>query len=57
MFMIKHFDGGDGLSWLASWLRQNEVGEGEGNSIEMRCLITCLHLCGTYDQLNVPCLA
>ena len=23
----------------------------------MRCLVTCLHLSGTYDQLNSPCLA
>ena len=23
----------------------------------MRCLITCLHLSGTYGQLNSPCLA
>ena len=26
-------------------------------SIEMKCLITCLHLSRTYDQLNSPCLA
>ena len=57
LYMIKHFEkhGGDGLSWLASWLRQKEVNEHERTSIEMRCLITCLH--GTYDQLNSPCLA
>ena len=23
----------------------------------MRCLVTCLHLSGTYDQFNSPCLA
>ena len=26
-------------------------------AIEMRCLITCLHLSGTHDQLNSTCLA
>ena len=57
--MVKHFEkhGGDGLSWLASWLRQKEINEHERTSIEMRCLITCLHLSGTFDQLNSPCLA
>ena len=57
--MVKHFEkhGGDGLSWLASWLRQKEMNEHERRSVEMRCLITCLHLSGTYDQLNSPCLA
>ena len=58
--MIKHFwkkHDGDGLSWLATWLRQKEVGENERTSIEMRCLITCLHSSGTYAQLNSPCLA
>ena len=57
--MVKHFekDGGNGLSLLASWLRQKEMNEHERTSIEMRCLITCLHLSGTYDLLSSPCLA
>ena len=56
---VKHFEkhGGDGLSWLASWLRQKEMNEHERTSIEMKWLITCLHLSGRYDQLNSPCLA
>ena len=49
--------GGDGLSWLASWLRQKEINQHERTSIEMRCLVACLHLSGTYDQLNSPRLA
>ena len=46
-----------GSSWLASWLRQEEISEHERTSVEMRCLVTCLHLCRTYDQLNSPCLS
>ena len=59
LYMVKHFEkhGGDGLSWLASWSRQKEISEHERTAIEVRCLITCLHLSGTYDQLNSPCLA
>ena len=59
LYMVKNFEkhDGDGLSWLASWLRQKEISENERTSIEMRCLITCLHLSGTYDRLNSPCLA
>ena len=59
LYMVKHFEkhGGDGLSWLASWSRQKEISEHERTAIEMRCLVTCLHLSGTYDQLNSPCLA
>ena len=45
------------MSWLASWSRQKEISKHERTAIEMRCLITCLHLSGTYDQLNSPCLA
>ena len=57
--MVKHFErhGDDGLNWLACWLRQNEIYEHERTLIEMRCLITCRHLSGTYDQLNSLCLA
>ena len=33
------------------------MNECERTSTEMRCLITCLHLSGTYDQLNSPCVA
>ena len=33
------------------------MNEHERTSIEMRCLVTGLHLSGTYDQLNSPCLA
>ena len=59
LYMVKHFvkHGGDGLSWLANWLRLKEINEHERTSIEMRCFITCLYLSGTYDQLNSPCLA
>ena len=59
LYMVKHFEkhGGDGLSWSESRLRQNEMNEHERTSIEMKCLITCLHLSGTYDQLDSPCLA
>ena len=59
VYMVKHFEkhGGDGLSWLASWSRQKEIIEHERTAIEMRCLVTCLHLSGMYDQLNSPCLA
>ena len=46
LHMVKHFEkhGGDGLCWLASYLRQKEINEHERTSIEMKCLITCLHL-------------
>ena len=59
LYMVKHFEkhGGDGLSWLASWCRQKEINEHERTTIEMRCLITCLHVRGTYDQLNSQSLA
>ena len=59
LYMVKRFEkhGCDGLSWLASWFRQKENDEHERISIEMRCLITCLHLSGTYGQLNSLCLA
>ena len=59
LYMVKHFEkhGGDGLNWLASWSRQKETSEDERTSIEMRCLVTCLRLSGTYDMLHSPCLA
>ena len=59
LYMVKHFEkhGGDGLSWMAGWLRQNEMNEHERTSIEMKCLITCLYVSGTYDQLDSPCVA
>ena len=59
LYMVKRFEkhGGDGSIWLASWLRQQEIHERERTSIELRCLITCLHMSGTYDQLSSPCLA
>ena len=59
LYMVKHFEKhcGDGLIWLASLSRQKEISEDERTSIEMRCLVTCLCLSGTYDQLNSPCLA
>ena len=52
MVKIIEKHGGDGLSWLASWSRQKLISEHERTSIEMRCLVTCLHLSGTHDQLN-----
>ena len=59
LYMVEHFEkhGADGLRWLASWLRQKDMNEHERTSIEMKCLITCLHVSGTYDQLKSPCLA
>ena len=33
------------------------MNEHERTPIEVKCLIICLHLGGTYDELKLPCLA
>ena len=43
--------------WLDKWLADRGVCAQERTGIEMRTLVTALHLGGTYDQLNTPCLA
>ena len=57
--MVRHVEkhGGVGLSWLASRLRKTEIYNHERTSIDMRCIVTCLHLSGTHDQLNSPRLS
>ena len=59
LFMARHFEqhGGNGLQWLAMWVREKELHAKERTAIEMRVLVSCLHLSGTYDQLNGPCIA
>ena len=59
LHLIKHWDkhAEDGLAWLNKWLADRGVSPNERTGIEMKCLITCLHLAGTYDHLNVPVLA
>jgi hypothetical protein len=59
LHLIRHWDrhAEDGLSWLTKWLTDRGVSTTERTGIEMKCLITCLQLAGTYDHLNVPVLA
>ena len=59
LFLIKHWDrhGEDGQVWLDIWLIDRGVCAQERTGIEMKTLVTTLHLAGTYDQLNTPCLA
>ena len=58
-YLIKHWDrhAEDGLAWLNKWFADRGVSPNERTGIEMKTLITCLHLAGTYDHLNVPVLA
>ena len=59
LHLIKHWDrhAEDGLSWLSKWLTDRGVSTTERTGIEMKCLISCLQLAGTYDHLNIPVLA
>lgn len=59
LHLIRHWDrhAEDGLSWLTKWLTDRGVSTTERTGIEMKCLITCFQLAGTYDHLNVPVLA
>ena len=59
LFFIKHRDrhGEDGPVWLDKWLVDRGVCAHEMTGIEMRTLVTTLHVAGTYDQLNTPRLA
>ena len=42
---------------MTKWLASRGVSPNERTGIEMKCLITCLQLAGTYEHLNVPVLA
>lgn len=57
--LIKHFSkfGGDPKRWLADWMRSKQIHENDRISFEMKVLIESLYLAGTYDQLNMSCLA
>ena len=57
--LIKHFSkfGGDPKRWLADWMRAKQIQENDRITFEMKVLIECLYLAGTYDQLNLSCLA
>ena len=57
--LIKHFSkfGGDPKRWLADWMRAKQIHENDRISFEMKVLIESLYLAGTYDQLNMSCLA
>ena len=45
------------MVWLSGFLRQFDIGERERTAIELRTLVRCVWLAGTYDQLNGPSLA
>ena len=49
--------GGDPKRWLAEWMRAKQIQEGDRVSFEMKVLIECLYIGGTYDQLNLSGLA
>ena len=56
---LKHTarNGGDPKRWLAEWMRAKQIQEGDRVSFEMKVLIECLYIGGTYDQLNLSGLA
>ena len=51
LYLIKHWDrhDEDGQVWLDKWLVDLGVCAQERTGIEMRTLVTTLHLAGTYD--------
>lgn len=49
--------GGDPKRWLAEWMRAKQIQEGDRVSFEMKILIECIYVGGTYDQLNLSGLA
>ena len=57
--LVKHFSkfGGDPKRWLADWMRSKQIQENDRISFEMKVLIESIYLAGTYDQLNLGCLA
>ena len=57
--MVKHWDrhAEDGLGWLDKWLVDRKVSPSERTGIEMKCLVTTIHVAGTYDHLNLGALA
>ena len=59
MHLVKHWDrhAEDGLAWLDKWLADRKVSPSERTGIEMKCLVTTIHVAGTYDHLNLGALA
>ena len=45
------------MAWLATWVRNKKIEDTERTAIELRTLVTCLHLSGVYDQVSSPNLA
>ena len=57
--LVKHFAkfGGDPKRWLTDWMRSKQIQDNDRITFEMKVLIESLYLAGTYDQLNLSCLA
>lgn len=57
--LIKHFAkfGGDPKRWLNDWMRSKQIQDNDRITFEMKVLIESIYLAGTYDQLNLSCLA
>ena len=49
--------GGDPIRWKDEWLRELGMNRHERTAIEVSMITRSLHYMGTYDQLNLPCLA
>jgi hypothetical protein len=49
--------GGDPVRWKDEWLRELGMGRHERTAIEVAMIVRTLQYLGTYDQLNLPCLA
>ena len=49
--------GGDPVRWKDEWLRELGMNRHERTAIEVSMIVRALQYLGTYDQLNLPCLA
>lgn len=48
---------GDPKRWLSEWMRAKQIQENGRMRLEMRILIECVYIGGTYNQLNLSGLA
>ena len=49
--------GGDPVRWKDEWLWELGMNRHERTAIEVSMIVRALQYLGTYDQLNLPCLA
>ena len=57
--MMKNFlrFGGDPVRWRNAWLRELGMHKHDWTATDVTMSTRSLHYFGTYDQLNIPCLA